>query len=92
MTCSVGTDVAQLPQEAQQAAERENRRFVDLTEKQRQAEISTLIQAKQAFLDAEIQTRVAAQIEHDSIEEVPERAEMLEALRKEFPSIAFTSK
>ena len=92
MTCSVGTDVAQLPQEAQNAAERENRRFVDLTEQQRQAEISTLIQAKQAFLDAELQTRTAAQIEHDAIEEVPERAEMLEALRKEFPSIVFSTK
>jgi hypothetical protein len=45
-----------------------------------------------AFAASELATRVAAQAEDLAIAEVPERAEMLNELRKEFPHIDFTAK
>ena len=45
-----------------------------------------------AFVASELATRAAAQAEDLAIAEVPERAEMLNDLRKEFPHIDFTAK
>lgn len=46
----------------------------------------------QALLKSELATREAAQMEDEAIAEVPERAEMLDSLRKEFSNINFTAK
>jgi tetratricopeptide (TPR) repeat protein len=91
-TCSVGADVSQLPEEARRRAERESRRFGDLTEEERSEELQRCVSAKRAFAQAESRTRQAAGAEDAAVGEVPERAEMLEALRAEFPGIDFTAK
>lgn len=44
--CSVGGDVAQLPPEARERAERENSRFQGLSEGDRAAEMSAMAKAK----------------------------------------------
>lgn len=92
MTCSVGADTAQLPAEARAAAERESRRFADLSESQRREELDRLTRAKQCFVEAEQRTRMAAEEEDAAVGNVPEQAEMLEKLRETFPSIDFRAK
>ena len=44
--CSVGADISQLPSEARLRAERENRRFLDLSDSERATEIAALVRAK----------------------------------------------
>ncbi len=44
------------------------------------------------FIEIEAKTKLAAVQEDKAIEEIPERAEMLEHLREKFPNIQFTSK
>jgi hypothetical protein len=46
ITCSIGSNVGQLPVEARERAERENRRFHDLTLDQRESELNSLTLAK----------------------------------------------
>jgi len=43
-------------------------------------------------MKSELVTRKASQMEDLAIEEVPERAGMLQSLREEFPNIQFTAK
>jgi hypothetical protein len=92
MTCTVGADTVQLPPEARAAAERESRRFTDLSAAQRREELDRLTRAKQGFAEAERRTRAAADEEDAAACEVPERGEMLEKLREAFPSIDFRAK
>jgi hypothetical protein len=92
MTCTVGADVGQLPPEAHERAEKEHQRFTKMSAEQRAVELDQLTQAKKDFLDAELRTRDAAAAEDISLDDVPERAEMLEALRSHFPKIDFKSK
>ena len=54
--------------------------------------IFTAISYVKSFIESELRTRQAANEEDRAVEEVPQRAEMLESLRKEFPRIDFTSK
>ena len=54
--------------------------------------IFTAILYVKSFIESELRTREAANEEDKAVEEVPQRAEMLESLRKEFPRIDFTSK
>ena len=54
--------------------------------------IFTAISYVKSFIESELRTRQAANEEDTAVEEVPQRAEMLESLRKEFPRIDFTSK
>jgi hypothetical protein len=44
------------------------------------------------FCKAELDTREKAQAEDRAVQEVPQRAGMLEALRDEFPNIQFSAK
>ena len=48
--CSVGADISQLPSEAKLRAEKENRRFLDLSDSERAIEIASLVKAKKVCL------------------------------------------
>jgi len=91
-TCTISTDTSQLSQEARDRAQKEHERFQKLSPEQQEIEMSNLTKAKMDFLEAYQRTQDAANQEDRAIAEVPERAEMLEALRRQFPNIDFTAK
>jgi len=91
-TCTISTDTSQLSQEARDRAQKEHERFQKLSPDQQEIEMSNLTKAKMDFLEAYQRTQDAANQEDRAIAEVPERAEMLEALRRQFPNIDFTAK
>lgn len=92
LTCSIGSDLSELPQQAVDHANREHVRFQSLSICEQQKELDYLSSVKKAFQESEEKTRSAAAVEEKAVAAVPERAEMLQALRNEFPHIDFTAK
>jgi hypothetical protein len=92
LSCSVGTDVNQLSQQAVEHAEREHVRFSRLSPEEMQRERDGMEKLHRAVTSAEEASRAEACEEDAAIEQVPERAAMLESLRTEFPHISFSAK
>ena len=89
-TCSTPPDqAAELPAEARQAAARSHDRFASLSTAEQCAELAFLAKRKNDLADAAHRLQDA---EEAAFREEPERREMLNALRAEFPSVFFTAK
>lgn len=91
LTCSVGTDMSDLPTQALNNAQREHERFINLTTEQQTIELNALERLKAEFNESEIKTRDEAILENKAINENPSRSQIGE-LRNEFPHINFSFK
>lgn len=92
MTCSIGSDIAQLPSHAQARAFQQHSIFQSLTPSQQHDQLEAIKSYKKMFMKSETKTRDKALQEDKAIQEVPERAPMLDALRSEFPDIQFSAR
>lgn len=90
-TCSIapGSYHDELPPEARLNADLYHARFTKLSVTEQTAELSYLSQGKKDLYDA---SRTLDDTEATAYSEEPEREEMVNALRAEFPKIFFTSK
>lgn len=92
LLCTIGTNVTELPFHAKIRAEKEHQRYLNLSSTDQEKEIQYLIQMKQEFSKSMERTALERENEELSMEEIPERAELLRQLREEFPHISFVSK
>ena len=88
----MGTDINDVPEKARQRAEAEHLRFAEMSLDDQQRELEGLASLKRQMMVAQANVRQAVDSENKAIEEVPERAEMLSQLRKQFPGIDFTAR
>ena len=92
LTCAIGTDSEDLPDHAYRRSQAEHARFMALSKEEQEKELKDLVDVRKMFGLTEERIREAAEQEDKAIEEVPERAELLNTLRKQFPNIDFTAK
>jgi len=89
-TCTVPpSEMSELPHEAMLRADKSHDRFSKLTLAERDAELSYLSKRKKELFDAAFEL---SKTEEAAFQEEPEREELVNALRTEFPSIFVTSK
>lgn len=91
MTCSISTDLSQLPPEARDRSLNEHQRFISLSRDDQLTELNHLEVMKKQFQVAEAKIRSEAIIEENAISEAPERSQ-INSLREEFPHIQFSFK
>jgi tetratricopeptide (TPR) repeat protein len=70
ITCSIDTDINQLPSQAREKAQKEYDRFSSLSVEAQQLELSSLSLAKKSFWEASEKTKEAADLEDNAIKEV----------------------
>ena len=83
---------AALPLHARMRAEREFHRFASLSQNEQQTELAGLAAMRRQVAESLQHTAEAVIAEDKAVAEVPQRAEMLEVLRSQFPQIDFTAK
>ena len=92
LTCTIGTDVNDLPDHAYRRSQAEDARFRALSKEEQEKELMDLMNVRKMFSLTEERIREAVEQEDKAIDEIPERAELLRTLRKQFPNIDFTAR
>lgn len=90
--CSIGSNISELPQHARERAEREHRRYQDLSINEQENEKQNLIDMKQSIKNSMKRIEKSVLDEEVTMKEIPERGNFLRQLREEFPNIEFISK
>lgn len=90
--CSIGSNISELPQHARERAEREHRRFQNLSKNEQEKEKQYLIDVKQSVENSMNRVEKSIMEEEITMQQIPERGNLLRQLREEFPNIEFISK